>query len=123
MKTDQITLHNVRAHGYHGVFPQEREQGQPFSATVTLYLSLSAVGQSDDLKDTVDYAAILKQVAATLGGEPFYTIEAVAERMAVDILEQYPSIVAVDVAVTKPQPPVDIPFDGVTATIHRTRQG
>ncbi|MEM9226753.1 MAG: dihydroneopterin aldolase [Verrucomicrobiota bacterium] len=121
MKSDQITLHTVQAHGYHGVFPQEREQGQPFFATITLYLSLAAVGQSDDLADTVDYAAILKQVAATLGGEPCYTIEAVAERMAADILADHPTINAVEVAVTKPQPPVDIPFGGVTATIHRTR--
>jgi dihydroneopterin aldolase len=42
----------MRFHGYHGVLPFEKEDGQPFEVDVELYLSLERASAADDLRDT-----------------------------------------------------------------------
>ena len=64
-RIDAITLRGIAVHGYHGVFPEERRDGQLFVVDVELQLVLET--RSDSLSDTVNYGeiAVLEyQVAA-----------------------------------------------------------
>lgn len=86
--TDKVLLRGLIFHGYHGVleeasfkwfqllnsakmpvcsthahhrcpaFPQERRLGQKFVVDATLETSLQKAGCSDDLNDTINYAAV-----------------------------------------------------------------
>mgnify|MGYP001291158949 CR=1 FL=1 len=119
---DTLRIHEITATGYHGVFAHERENGQRFSASVTLGFSQSAVGRSDALEDTVDYAQVVTEVLGVLTGPPLNTIEAIAARIAETVLRDHARVEFVEVAVTKPEPPVEAEFGGVTATIRRERK-
>ncbi len=119
---DSLRIHDISAKGYHGVFKHERENGQLFRASVTLEFSLLAVGVTDALEDTVDYSLVVHEVLEVLTGPPFNTIEAVAAQIAECILKKHLRVQAVEVAVTKPEPPVKAAFNGVTATIRRERK-
>lgn len=120
--SDRITLTGIRATGYHGVYEHERREGQVFIADVVLELSLVDAARSDDVADTVHYGELADQVAAVLAGEPADLLETVAQRIAERALG-YARVDAVEVTVHKPQAPIAVPFDDVSVTIRRVREG
>jgi 7,8-dihydroneopterin aldolase/epimerase/oxygenase len=118
--TDRIEIRGLRVHGHHGVLESERRDGQPFVVDVVLETDTSPAAVTDDLAVTVDYAVVGQRVAAIVGGEPVDLIETLAARIADACLEE-PRVVAVEVAVHKPEAPVGVPFDDVVVTIRRKR--
>ena len=121
MTVDEITLTGIRARGFHGVYEQERREGQEFVADVVLQLSLRAAAASDDVADTVHYGEFAEQVAAVLAGEPADLLETVAQRI-VDVAFGYPIVQAVSVTVHKPHAPITVPFGDVSVTLRRKRE-
>ncbi|QGF25169.1 dihydroneopterin aldolase [Raineyella fluvialis] len=117
---DRIAVTGIRAIGHHGVYPEEKRDGQPFVVDVTLGLDLSAAGLADDLTATVDYGVVARQVCDEIAGEPLDLIEALAERIARTCLAHQP-VLAVEVTVHKPQAPIPVPFGDTSVTITRTR--
>jgi dihydroneopterin aldolase len=117
--SDRITLTGVRAFGYHGVLPEERRDGQTFVADVVVEADLSRAGDSDDLADTIDYAAVAQAVVEVIEGEPCRLIETVADRIARAVLAS-PLVEQVTVTLHKPQAPIPVPFDDVTVTLTRS---
>lgn len=117
---DQIRLTGLSATGHHGVFEHERLEGQLFRADVVLHLDTRPAAAGDDLEDTVSYAVVAEDVVAVLAGSPADLIETVAERVAAVAL-RHPAVVAVDVAVHKPQAPIVVPFDDVEVVVRRDR--
>lgn len=120
--SDRITLTGIRATGYHGVYEHERREGQVFIADVVLELSLADAARSDDVTDTVHYGEFADQVAAVLSGDPADLLETVAQRIA-DRALAYARVDAVEVTIHKPQAPIAVPFDDVSVTIRRAREG
>ncbi|QJW35793.1 2-amino-4-hydroxy-6-hydroxymethyldihydropteridine diphosphokinase [Cellulosimicrobium protaetiae] len=117
---DRIRLTGLSATGHHGVYDHEKEQGQLFRADVVLHLDTRAAASGDDLAQTVSYAGVAEDVVAVLAGSPADLVETVAERIAATILT-HDEVVAVDVAVHKPQAPITVPFEDVEVVIRRDR--
>ncbi len=118
--TDEITLSGIRATGHHGVYDEERRDGQEFVADVVLGLSLRAAAASDEVTDTVHYGEFAEQVAAILAGDPVNLLETLAQRIA-DAALAHPIVETVTVTVHKPQAPIPVPFGDVAVTIRRDR--
>jgi dihydroneopterin aldolase len=119
---DRMQLKRMVFYGYHGVFPEENRLGQQFIVDLDLRMDLSRAAKSDDVNDTVNYADIHALVKRIVEGRPCKLIEALADRIASSVLATYTSINEATVAVTKPHPPFDITFDGVTVELRRTRE-
>ncbi|MNE24739.1 Dihydroneopterin aldolase [compost metagenome] len=119
---DKMVLKRMEYYGYHGVFDEERKLGQRFYVDLVLELDLSAAGKSDDLTKTVNYAEIHELVKGIVERKSFKLIEALAEHIASVVLGTYTMIDALTVGVTKPHPPFDIHFEGVTVELHRSRK-
>ncbi len=117
---DQITLLGLTAHGYHGVFEQERRDGQPFAVDVVLHLDTRPAAASDDLHDTVHYGTLGVALADILRGEPVDLLERLADRLARRCLQDL-RVQAVDVAVHKPSAPIPETFGDVVVSVRRTR--
>lgn len=120
---DRMVLKRMVFYGYHGVFPEENKLGQKFYVDLDLRLDLTKAGRSDDVADTVNYAEIHSTVKAIVEGAPVKLIEALAEKIANAVLGTYTIINEATVSVTKPNPPFDITFDGVTVELRRRRDG
>ena len=118
--TDRIALTGIRATGHHGVYPDERRDGQVFVADVTLELSLADAARSDDVADTVHYGELAETVAAILAGDPVDLLETLAQRIADDVLSDE-RVMLVTVTVHKPQAPISQPFGDVSVTICRSK--
>ncbi len=115
---DRISLTGIRAKGFHGVFPEERRQGQEFLVDVVLELDLATPGRSDDLADTVDYGRVAGTVVAKVSGPAYDLIERLATSIADELLEDE-RLGAVEVTVHKPQAPIPHVFGDVAVTIRR----
>lgn len=118
--TDTISLTGLRVHGYHGVYPEERRDGQDFVVDVHLELDLGAAARSDEVADTVHYGVLAEQLASVVAGETVDLIETLAERLAVVCLSD-DRVDAVAVTVHKPGAPIPLAFTDVAVTIRRTR--
>jgi dihydroneopterin aldolase len=120
--TDRIVLRGLRVRGHHGVLPHERANGQEFLVDITIWLDLDKAGATDQLVDTVDYAAMARQAASIVGGEPRDLLEAVAGEVAEELMLDK-RLHAVEVTIHKPQAPIPLTFDDVAVTIRRSRRG
>jgi 7,8-dihydroneopterin aldolase/epimerase/oxygenase len=117
---DRITLTGITGYGYHGVFPAEKERGQPFVVDLTCELNLAGAGAADDLGQTVDYAKLAQAVVADVEGDPLDLIEALADRIAQTCLE-YQAVQRVEVTVHKPHAPLPVHVADVAVTLTRSR--
>jgi dihydroneopterin aldolase len=117
---DRITLTGVRAFGYHGVYPDEKREGQEFVVDAVLELSLRRAAETDDVVDTVHYGELAERLVAVVEGEPVDLLETLAQRLVDDVLSDT-RIDAVTITVHKPQAPITVPFGDVSVTIARGR--
>jgi dihydroneopterin aldolase/2-amino-4-hydroxy-6-hydroxymethyldihydropteridine diphosphokinase len=119
--SDRISLKGLRAKGFHGVFPEERRDGQEFVVDADLELDLRRAATSDGLADTVDYGATALRLHAIVTGEPVDLIETLAHRLVFACLED-PRVRAATITVHKPFAPIPIGFDDVSVTLRRERK-
>lgn len=123
MPQDKIRIEKIHTFGYHGVFTEEKENGQNFYVSLTLFLDLRAAGTSDDLSRTVNYAAVVARVVEIVSAKPgFNLIEALAEKIAGTLLAEFPLLQALDVEIHKPEAPIPMPFGDVIVSISRSRK-
>jgi dihydroneopterin aldolase len=118
---DRISLTGITALGHHGVFDFEREHGQQFVVDVSCTLDLSSAASTDDLSQTIDYAALAQAVAADIERDPLNLIEALAARIALTCL-RYDAIQCVEVTVHKPQAPMPVDVADVAVTLTRSKR-
>ena len=117
---DRITVHGLTGHGFHGVYPPEREHGQTFRVDAVLELDTAPAAATDDLTKTVNYAELSQALHALLVGEPVDLLETLAQRLADRCLE-YPIVDAVEITVHKPDADLGVPAADVTVAIRRGR--
>jgi dihydroneopterin aldolase len=117
----RIELRGLTARGHHGVLDAERRDGQSFIVDVALVVDTVPAAASDDLADTVDYAALSDGIVAIVTGKPVNLLETLASRIAERCLDD-PRVVETTVTVHKPQAPIAHRFDDVAVTISRARQ-
>ena len=117
---DRVAVLGIAGTGHHGVFDHEKRDGQPFVVDVTLAVDTRAAAAADDLARTVNYGEVAAAVLAVIGGPAYDLVETVAQQVA-DAGLAFDGVVAVEVAVHKPEAPVGVPFRDVVVTIVRHR--
>jgi 7,8-dihydroneopterin aldolase/epimerase/oxygenase len=119
---DRIELRGLTVRGRHGVFADERADGQDFVVDITVWIDLVDAAASDELADTYDYGVLAERAAAVIAGPPRNLIETVAGEIAGDVMEDH-RVHAVEVTVHKPQAPIPQTFDDVAVVARRSRRG
>lgn len=115
---DRVFIEGISIFGKHGVHESERTEPQEFIVDVVAYFDAKKAGESDELRDTIDYMPFAGMIEDTVKNNSFYLIERLAEKIAENILAD-PRITKVDVTVKKPAPLKGNGMPGVT--ILRTR--
>jgi dihydroneopterin aldolase len=119
--TDRIELRGLRLMGIHGALPDEQGRPQPFEADLDVEADLAAAARTDDLSDTVDYAALVEAMARVVDSERYVLLESLAERMA-EVVMADERVRAVTVAIRKLRPPVAADLGTAGVRITRARQ-
>ncbi len=104
--SDQIVLRGLVFYGYHGVNAEEQKLGQRFRLDLTLWTDLQAAARSDDLADTISYAAVYALIAPIMTGSPSRLLEHVAGRIATALLAAEPRLARLRVRLLKLDPPI-----------------
>jgi dihydroneopterin aldolase len=114
---DRIALNRIVAFGRHGADPGERDRAQPFHIDVVLDLDLSRPSRTDELDDTVNYAALHRAIVEIIESRSYALLERLAGAVAEEVMSDT-RIARASITIAKPQL-----LDGATpsVTIRRER--
>lgn len=121
MSHGTVRLTNLVFYAHHGVMREEHQIGGRYEVDVAIELDFEEAARNDDLSKTVDYEKVYRHVREIVTQNRFYLIEKLAYLIAHRVRESYPDVVAVEVAVRKPNPPVGGTVDNAEA-IYRLAQ-
>ena len=116
---DQIIIKDLEVYGHHGVRREENILGQKFLVSMSLGLPLRGAGFSDDIEDSIDYAAVAHLVKEEMEKTTFQLIEALAEHLCEAILTTFPSVEVISLELKKPWAPILLPLDTVSVRLER----
>lgn len=111
-----LELKNMHFFAYHGILEHETLYGNNFSVTLRFSVDLSDACISDDVEDTVNYAAVYDLVKEEMA-KPSKLIENVAYRILRRVKEAFPQIRRIEVELAKMNPPVAGKMDYSAITI------
>jgi dihydroneopterin aldolase len=100
-----LHLKDIESYGGHGCLPQEKDSLGLFRTNVILHVDFSKCAQDDKISSTVDYVAASETVLAEMGINS-RTVEHLAYRIADALLGNFDLVQAVEVVVSKVNPPV-----------------
>ena len=114
----RVRLTGIAGRGHHGVFDEERREGQLF--VVDVAVDVRRPPDSDALADTVDYGELAAAVLAAIERDPVDLIETLAGRIADTCLER-PRVESATVTVHKPHAPMPVPVADASVTLTRRK--
>lgn len=117
----EIIIKGLRLKAYHGVNPEEKENGQMFEIDVTADVNIKKSQISDCVEDTVSYAKVIKTVRRVFTENCYDLLETAVYKIETEILNEYPKVESVTVCVKKPEAPIKADFDYVAVKDTLTR--
>lgn len=118
---DKIVVKGLKLFAYHGVNPEEKEEGQEFLIDIYASVSLCVPCNTDNVDDTVSYAKIIKTVRRVFTENKYDLLEKAAQVIADAVLGEYEKISEVTVCVKKPFAPVKADIEYAAVEITRSR--
>ena len=112
-----IYLREVRFHAFHGVMPQERKVGADFAVSIRVACDLAAAVADDELSATLNYATLYEVVRQEME-QPSQLLEHVAGRIARSVFGTFPQATALDISLTKLNPPMGADCQGAGVELH-----
>ena len=116
---DIIRIENLKIFAYHGVFEEEKRNGQDFYVNARLVSDLKKAGMTDCLTDSTHYGEVCQQIEKSLTKENYDLIERAAEKAIEDILVNFPLIREVTLELKKPHAPIPMEFESVSVEMTR----
>ncbi len=117
--TDEIRIEGLEVFARHGVFPEEKRDGQTFIVNAVLYTDTRRAGNSDQLEHSTNYGDVCFFITDWMKENTCNLLEAAAEKLARAILLKYELISALDLEIQKPEAPISLPFGCVSVKIRR----
>lgn len=117
----RITIKGLEVFAHHGLLPEEKRLGQTFLFDIGLSQKQTRAPSTDDITDTVDYAAVCDCVAEVAAARSYNLLEKLASVIADEILARFPAVDRVKVRVAKTSPPISHPVSQVAVMLKRTR--
>ena len=87
---DRVFIEDLRVETVIGIFDWEREIKQAVSLDLEMAFDIRAAARSDSIADTLDYKAVAKRLIRFIEESEFQLVEALAERCASIVLEEFP---------------------------------
>ncbi|PCE66595.1 dihydroneopterin aldolase [Sediminicola luteus] len=116
----KVVLNNIRVYAYHGCLQEEGAIGSDYRVDLTIYANLRKPSQTDQLSDTVDYVHLNKIVKQEMAIRS-KLLEHVAQRISDRIFAEIGKVNAIEVSVSKVNPPIGGDVELVTVTLSRER--
>lgn len=115
----KIFLENVKIYAYHGVLPEENLIGTYYILNAELHTDLWKAAASDDLNDTISYAAINDIIHKEMEIKS-KLLEHVAGRIIISLHDAFPQIDYIRLKITKTAPPMKGEMQGASIELERS---
>lgn len=115
----KIFLENVKIYAYHGVLPEENIIGTSYILNAELHTDLWKAAASDDLNDTISYAAINDIIHKEMEIKS-KLLEHVAGRIIFSLHDAFPQIDYIRLKITKTAPPMKGEMQGASIELERS---
>ena len=102
MNADEIFIHNLVVQTIIGVLPHERTNQQPIELDIALKTNTALAAQSENLADTLNYAAIAEGLSIYIQSTQFLLIETLADSIVKWLWNFSPMINQVTLELRKP---------------------
>jgi dihydroneopterin aldolase len=97
----QLGVEGIEVTACHGVYDEERERERRFRIDVHVKGNWADALRSDDLRDSLDYDAIVQHIHRVNQRRRFHLIESFAGAIADDLLQDFPGLLEARVCVRK----------------------
>ena len=115
-----ITLEGMHFYAFHGCFEEEQRIGTHFDVNVAFETDTRKAQKSDEIADTVSYLDVYHTISREIM-KPSHLLEHVADRIGEALLQEYPAVTAIEVKVSKLNPPLGGKLDAVSVAITKDR--
>lgn len=115
-----IFVNDIQLHAYHGVMPQEQLTGNDYLVSVSAQYPIDKAITTDDVQHTLNYAMVYDIVKEEMSISS-KLVEHVAGRIAQHLMKQFAVISAVQVRITKLNPPMGAQCAGAGVEVEMTR--
>ncbi len=88
---DIITIQEFRVDTVVGYHDWERQLPQTIELNLELAIPDNRAGQTDRIRDTIDYGAVVERVRASLGSTRFILLERLCEHVAQILMQEFKS--------------------------------
>lgn len=105
-KKMKVFLENMEFHAFHGVYSDEKKNGNTFSVDLEFEADLQRAAETDNIDDTINYELIYNIIQREMN-IPSNLLENVAGRIYKAVKARFPDISALQVKVTKHNPPLN----------------
>lgn len=119
---DKIIIKDLKVFARHGVNPEEAQYGQNFLLDITASVDISVPCRTDNIEQTVSYAAVIKAVRRTMQEKNCNLLEHAAQRIADALFAEFRQIQQLNIILKKPDAPIKADFGYVAVEIERVRK-
>jgi len=103
--TGRVILEGLEFHAYHGVYPHERSSGNKFELDVIVETEFHEAAFHDHLSGTINYEEVYAIVKEEMA-KPSKLLERVGHLIGEAILKKFPEALAVQINISKFNPPI-----------------
>jgi dihydroneopterin aldolase len=83
---DKVFIKNLQTYGILGIHPHEQRSPQRIQISLSVDTDIRSAAAADDIRETVNYSTITKQIVEFVEQSQFLTIEALIEALADQLL-------------------------------------
>ena len=117
LQSSSICVRHLRLYAYHGVLPQEQRVGGEYDVDLRVHYIIARAMESDDVADTINYAELCQIVKREMA-VPSKLLEHVAGRIGRAVFEAFPEATALELSLTKINPPMGADCDGAGVELY-----
>lgn len=119
---DCLQIKDLEIFAYHGLFPSEKELGQKFLLSATLFYDMTRAATKKDLTASVHYGELCQQWSSWFQEKSEDLIETVAYQLVERTFAAYPIVQEIKLELKKPWAPIHLSLDTCSVTIHRKKE-
>ncbi len=86
---DTIFIRELRADAWIGIYEWEKLSRQTLDFNLDIGVDTQTAGESDNIRDTVDYGKVVERIRSDLKEQHFKLLEALAEHIAQLVLDDF----------------------------------
>lgn len=116
---DTIHIKGLEIFAYHGVYADEKQNGQHFIINADISVNTKTAGKSDDINDALDYGKLCEYIKEYMINNQVNLLETLTNELSLRILLDYPKAESLRLEIQKPEAPIPMKFDTVSVEVER----